>query len=130
MNEITHQLKPVEVVRDQYGFWTHPVLSEYIKTILGNPEYLTEDQLDELKNYFNIEVHEIDMDVDAPKEIIERYWDKNEKKATKDWVPSRPDGEGWFLVCIHSTNDGCVAWWARPKMNLPEVVVESLKEVP
>lgn len=39
-----NQLKPVEVVRDDYGFWVHPVLDQYITDLLGDREFMTESE--------------------------------------------------------------------------------------
>jgi hypothetical protein len=31
----------------------------------------------------------------------------------RHWEPHRPEGDGWFCLAIHDTDDGPVCWWAR-----------------
>ncbi|GEM_PF-1555308 len=143
------QLEPAEIIRDQYGFWIHPVFSEYLNRVIGDTECMTGEQHEELKRYFNVEFSKVEMEFDAPEEIASRYWDHEELEAVACWNPNKPKGDcDWFLVSINDTEDGPVAWWAKPKntidsfindggfdqafkdvFDLPDSVKQSLKEV-
>ncbi|AUC05524.1 hypothetical protein PFCIP103579_0346 [Prolinoborus fasciculus] len=150
------QLEPAEIIRDQYGFWTHPVFSEYLDHVIGDSESMTLEQFEELKQHFNVDFSKVEMEFDASEEVASRYWDHEELEAVAYWNPSKPKGDAdWFLVSINDTEDGPVAWWAKPKntidkqvnlmdqfiesgefnktindfFGLPESVVQSLKEV-
>ena len=110
---------------------------------------MTVEQYEELKRYFGIEFSKVEMEFDAPEEVASRYWDHEELEAVAYWNPSKPKGDGgWFLVSINDTEDGPVAWWAKPKntidsfiaeggfdqafkdvFELPETIKQSLKEV-
>lgn len=48
----------------------------------------------------------------AKDEISERYFKSGDPDCSY-WEPERPDGEGWFCLSIHDTDDGPVCWWAR-----------------
>ena len=45
-----------------------------------------------------------------------QYWGEGDIDAVKEWQPTPPNGEGWFLVSINDTDDGPVAWWAKEKV--------------
>lgn len=44
--------------------------------------------------------------------ISERYFKSGDPDCSY-WEPNRPDGEDWFCLSIHDTDDGPVCWWAR-----------------
>ena len=44
--------------------------------------------------------------------VADRYFESNDPDCSY-WEPDRPDGEGWFCLAIHDTEDGPVCWWAR-----------------
>ena len=48
----------------------------------------------------------------ADEEIADRYFEAGDPDCSY-WEPERPDGEGWFCLAIHDTDDGPVCWWAR-----------------
>ncbi|QJI28924.1 hypothetical protein HKK55_09415 [Pseudomonas sp. ADAK18] len=48
----------------------------------------------------------------ADDEISERYFKSGDPDCSY-WEPNRPDGEDWFCLSIHDTDDGPVCWWAR-----------------
>lgn len=119
------QLEPVEIIRDHYGFWTHPVFSEYLDHVIGDSEGMTSEQFEELKLYFNVDFSKVEMEFDAPEDVAERYWEREELEAVKDWHPSKPKDHGsWFLVSINDTEDGPVAWWAKPKNTIDSFIAE------
>mgnify|MGYP001618726896 FL=1 len=117
------QLEPAEIIRDQYGFWTHPVFSKYLECVIGDSEGMTSEQFEELKLHFNVDFSKVEMEFDAPEDVAERYWDQEELEAVAYWNPSKPKGDGdWFLVSINDTEDGPVAWWAKPKNTIDKQV--------
>lgn len=48
----------------------------------------------------------------ADEEIADRYFEAGDPDCSY-WELERPDGEGWFCLAIHDTDDGPVCWWAR-----------------
>ena len=119
------QLEPADIIRDQYGFWIHPVFSGYLDRVIGDTECMTVEQYEELKRYFGIEFSKVEMEFDAPEEVASRYWDHEELEAVAYWNPSKPKGDGgWFLVSINDTEDGPVAWWAKPKNTIDSFIAE------
>ena len=130
MVEKTKQLISAEVVRDDYGFWVHPVLSQYLDDLLDNHEEMTESEHQKMMRDLGVTFYRVEMEWDCSEEIQEKYWGIGAIEATKDWKPSKPKLTGdWFLVSINDTEDDPVAWWAKPKNDLPESVKQSLREV-
>ena len=50
----------------------------------------------------------------ADESVADRYFESGAPDFSY-WEPERPDGEGWFCLAIHDTDDGPVCWWARRK---------------
>ncbi len=48
----------------------------------------------------------------ADEAIATRYFESHDADCSY-WEPERPEGEGWFCLAIHDTDDGPVCWWAR-----------------
>lgn len=107
------KLMPAEVVRDEIGTWTHPDFEKYWEEHLTDVEYPTSEQWQALLDYFGIEVLRVDMENDAPDDILDRYFDLNQLEAMKDWTPTHPTADGWFVLAINHTEDGAAAWFAR-----------------
>lgn len=112
----TNQLKPAEIVRDKYGFWVHPVLDKYLRELLGDREFTTESEHASMLIHFNINVRCSAMEWDCTEELADKYWGEGDVNAAKEWQPTPPKGDGWFLVSINDTDDGPVAWWAKEKV--------------
>ena len=92
---------PVE--RDEHGFWTHPVFDQF-----GDEEVIP-------KGWFNergVEVSCVRFEYDAPEEL-QTNWFEDGAPDCSAWCPSRPEGDGWFVLSIHDTNDGPVCAWGR-----------------
>ncbi|UEL26678.1 hypothetical protein K6106_14455 [Pseudomonas fluorescens] len=53
----------------------------------------------------------------ADEAVADRYFESGDPHYSY-WEPDRPDGEGWFCLAIHDTDDGPVCWWARNKATL------------
>ncbi|SPL71766.1 hypothetical protein [Acinetobacter stercoris] len=113
MTVTINQLKSMDVVRDKYGFWLHPVFDEYVKNVIGNAEFLTSGQMQEIRRYFNIRLNTTLLEDDANQEIIDRYFD-GDTEACAEWIPT-PPGDGYFLISINDSDYGAIAWWAKTK---------------
>lgn len=112
-------IKPAPVVRDDYGFWSHPELPFW-------NEDTTKEQVDawakENKGTIVVEW----MDGDAPQEVADRYFEAGDADISY-WYPHCAKA-GNFLLSIHDTEDGPVALffvpnaitWYKPE-ELPEV---------
>ncbi|EJV8882870.1 TPA: hypothetical protein KMA24_004557 [Escherichia coli] len=98
------EIKEIPVVRDEYGYWTHP---EYEKFCDGR-EYISTEELNAWIKANNLQwtirtMDEDDFNLDADGSDI------------SSWEPERPEGEGWFIGSIHDTEDGSVCVWLRNK---------------
>ncbi|MEN4606021.1 hypothetical protein [Pantoea agglomerans] len=95
-------IKPLEVQRDQYGYWSHPDYlafcdgREFISTAEFN-QWMSEHGLQ-----WKVEYRDEDM--------IDPTVDGCDISA---WQPESPEGEGWFVGSIHDTEDGAVCIWLR-----------------
>ncbi|MEN0584476.1 MULTISPECIES: hypothetical protein [unclassified Kosakonia] len=98
------KVTPVQVERDQYGYWTHPVYNdfcdgrEHIPTAEFNA-WMDANGLEWTVDYRDEE--EIDPPVDG--------------YDISKWQPEAPAGYGWFVGSIHDTEDGAVCIWLRNK---------------
>lgn len=104
-------LQPVEVVRDPYGYWVHPDIDKVLKT--ADEEFATKEELNLFKQQQNIETATTYFESDAPADLVKRYVD-GEYDAS-EWNPTKPEGDGWFMLSIHDTEDMPVCVWARRK---------------
>lgn len=94
----------VEVTREPDGEWTHPDLpffDEGDETALL--QWLRDQQL---------EVAQICLEYDADEAIAERYFESGNPDFSY-WEPSKPEGDGWFALSFHDSENGPVCWWAR-----------------
>lgn len=97
-------IKPEEVVRDKYGFWTHsqfPDFGEYI-TDEAWSKWCAENQI---KGVF------VEFESDAPEELQDEWFDGG--NDCSKWQPTKP-AEYSFLLSVHATEDGPVAIFAIP----------------
>ncbi|MFK8256829.1 hypothetical protein ACFL9S_03485 [Erwinia sp. AnSW2-5] len=95
-------IKPIEVQRDQCGYWTHP---DYLAFCDGR-EFIAYAELNQwmespcLQWYVTYrDEEEVDPDIDG--------------FDLSSWEPEPPAGEGWFVGSIHDTEDGSVCIWLR-----------------
>src|SRR5262245_15046644 len=77
------------VKRDDYGFWLH-------SAFLGE-EYVDRD-VTTLPISEGIEFTFVDFESDAPAELQTQYDSQDWEGATRQWQPTKPAGDGWFLV--------------------------------
>lgn len=92
------------VVRDEEGFFQHPDLPDFDE---GDGEkykaWIAEQAL---------EVAMAELEYASDQSIADRYFRAGDADCSY-WEPDRPEGEGWFCLSIHDTDDGPVCWWAR-----------------
>lgn len=99
------KIQPMEPQRDSYGYWCHPDM----------PEIETSAQFDEWQAQQGFQLCIVMLDGDAgdgAEKACKTYFDG----AVADysaWQPSKPEGDGWFIVSIHDTEDGPACIWIR-----------------
>lgn len=80
----------------------------------GEDDYVPREEWKAWLDSQNCEYFRVDFEYDAPEELQDRWMDNGLADCTA-WEPSRPDGEGWFMLGIWDTEDGPVCWWLRRK---------------
>ena len=122
MIEKSFKIKPIELPDDLNSNWFHPDIKSH-DTIDDGAEHYTKEQWVQLQKNLGVDI------------IFDRleYCDIPEipEEDCADWSNWKPKSaeESLFLIAAYDTEDGPVLWWAKPKTNLPEEVVKSLKEV-
>lgn len=103
-------IQPIEVKRDEYGFWTHP---DYFEPADGN-EYGLPGEFDAWLAANNLEVFTLGLEYDHnASDFAEKYADGEFDGDISEWNPTKPDGDGWFIGSIHDTEDGPYCIWFR-----------------
>lgn len=113
------QIQPMEPQRDREGYWTHP----------GMPAIETSAQFDAWQAEQGFECSVVMLDGDdgiGAQDAGERYAEGDTDILA--WQPSKPEGEGWFIVSIHDTEDGPACVWVRPKVEMVENNLDELKQ--
>lgn len=96
---INHRL----VRRDENGMFQHPDMPDF-----------EEGDDDKCKAWIaeqGLAVAMVSLEY-ADEAVADRYFESGDPDCSY-WEPERPDGEGWFCLAIHDTDDGPVCWWAR-----------------
>lgn len=99
------QIKPMEPQRGQHGYWTHPDV----------PDIETDAQFKawQAEHGFQLSIVLLESDDGIGSEDVrQRYFEEGDSDILA-WQPSKPDGEGWFIVSIHDSEDGPVCLWIR-----------------
>ncbi len=97
-------IKHWPVRRDENGFFQHPDLPDF-----------DEGDGDKCKAWIaeqGLEVVMVALEYHSDEAFSERYFEAGDPDCSY-WEPDRPDGEDWFCLAIHDTDDGPVCWWAR-----------------
>jgi hypothetical protein len=92
------------VIRDEYGMFQHPNLPDF-----------DEGDGDKCKVWIaeqGLQVKMISLEYHSDEAVSERYFEAGDPDCSY-WEPDRPDGDDWFCLAIHDTDDGPVCWWAR-----------------
>ncbi|NHZ94601.1 hypothetical protein F2P46_02425 [Massilia sp. CCM 8734] len=97
-------IQPVEVARDEFGFWTHPDLPSFDE---GEGEkynaWLAEQGI-------RVSMSALEDEPDDHPAYV-AYFDNSDVDVS-NWNPAPPSGDGWFPLAIHDTEDGPVFCWA------------------
>lgn len=98
------RIERTPVVRDADGYWTHPHLPEF-------SENTSAKTLTDWEATQELESRIVMFEDEAPEG--HPYYATGSTNIS-DWHPTRPEGDGWFLLSIHDTeNNGPMAWFAR-----------------
>lgn len=92
-------IQAVPVERDGNGWWTHPGLPDAADDPQVIAEWLKRQRLRVRSVLLE------DVDGEHP------YW--SGECHCRGWEPIRPEGEGWFCLCILDSESGPVCWWVR-----------------
>jgi hypothetical protein len=97
-------IQPEFVRRDEGGWWSHPgYLAEF-------DEEATSEQLNDWFKTHQLEHRVSSMESEVSDEEYESYFESCDCSL---WEPSTPEGDGWFKLSIHDTEDGPVCVWGR-----------------
>lgn len=99
------QIKPMEPQRGRDGYWTHPDV----------PVIETTEQFNawQAEQGFQCSVVMLDGDDGVGSEDAQKRYFEDGDTDILVWQPSKPEGEGWFIVSIHDTEDGPACLWIR-----------------
>ncbi|MDE9374307.1 hypothetical protein NB853_008675 [Pseudomonas aeruginosa] len=91
------------VERDQFGFWTHPNYPDLA-------DNCSSSEAQETLRRLGLELQNVFMESDAPR----LYDSARSDQRYSEWIPTRPEGAGWFVLSIHDTDNGPVCQYVRP----------------
>ena len=100
---------PVDVIRDEDGWFSHP--QYFTEPEWEGVDCMTQAEFDKYIAERGIETATTSLEGDDY-EAHERYCDDGQVDCS-GWEPSRPAGEGWFVLSIHDTEDGPICVWGR-----------------
>lgn len=101
--ETIQLIQSAPVVRDEHGMFQHPDMPDFDE---GDEEKCRTWVAEQ-----GLAVAMVSLEY-ADEAIANRYFESRDPDCSY-WEPDRPDGEGWFCLAIHDTDDGPVCWWAR-----------------
>lgn len=100
------QIQAAPVQRDSDGYWTHPAHPEFDES--QNAEAAAWFKTQQLETHIAYLESEPE---DHPAALA--YWGDDDPNISA-WEPPRPEGDGWFILSIHDTEDwGPVCVWVR-----------------
>ncbi len=91
------------VERDQFGFWTHPNYPDFA-------DNCSSSEAQETLRRLGLELQNVFMESDAPR----LYDSARSDQRYSEWIPTRPEGAGWFVLSIHDTDNAPVCQYVRP----------------
>ena len=108
--EQLNQLKPMDVVRDAMGFWTHPDVAQYLNEIMGSRESLTHPMVLALLDHFNIDL--------AIQSVSLSEVDPDANGDWSGYEPIAPTSNHFLISTVESENsDDAYLWWAKERVN-------------
>ena len=96
---------PVEVTRDEYGYWYHPGIPDFDEDHAAYKAWLDGQQL-------KVVGWHMDSDLES-----HPYWEEGAANCL-GWEPEKPPAYDWFLLGIFDTEDGPYVQWASRDLNL------------
>jgi len=99
-------IKRSPVRRDENGFFQHADMPDFGEDA---------GDADKCKAWIaeqGLQVKMVSLEYHSDEAVSERYFEAGDPDCSY-WEPDRPDGEDWFCLAIHDTDDGPVCWWAR-----------------
>lgn len=105
----THQIKKLPINRNELGEWTHPELPSF-------GEGITHSEIASWasSNKLSVEILFLYEDESLSEEVVDSFFDvKKPYNGFSFWEPKIPKAES-FLLSLHDTEDGPVAWIATP----------------
>lgn len=91
---------PIEVVRDEHGYWYHPGIPEFDEDVEAYKSWTDSQGL-------KVVGWHMDSDMES-----HPYWEAGEPHCL-GWEPETPPAYDWFLLGIFDTDDGPYVQWAR-----------------
>lgn len=98
-------IQPAPAVRDEMGWFQHPHMPDF-----------DEGDGDKCKAWVaeqGLKLMMVSLEY-ADEAVADRYFESGDPDYSY-WEPDRPEGEDWFCLAIHDTEDGPVCWWASRK---------------
>lgn len=98
-------IEPVPIDRDANGYFTHP----------ESPGWDADTAQEAVKSWLKVQGLELRIvlfESDAPQEPKDRWLEENAIDCST-WEPTIPEGDGWFVLSIHDTDNGPVCLWVR-----------------
>ncbi|WP_318366424.1 hypothetical protein [Enterobacter sp.] len=101
------KIGPVAVVRDRYGYWTHPLYF----TPADDRDFGRPGEFDAWLAASELQLSIAYMDTEDGSPAALKYAFESSFSL---WEPERPAGDGWFIGSIHENeDDGPVCIWLR-----------------
>jgi hypothetical protein len=88
---------------DEYGYFFHP-------DIPGEEE---SDDVRAMLRKLGYRAAVVQFEYDAPDEVCDDYYEREDQTAVGRWKPTVPDGDGWQLVAKYDTEDGPCALFVQ-----------------
>lgn len=101
-------IKELPVKRDEWGSWTHPEYSKFF----AYRDCVPLREFDEWLSTMGMDYRIVELEYDDDSPAKHRVFELGDPDF-HDWVPSRPEGDGWFIVSIQDTEEGPVCIWIR-----------------
>jgi hypothetical protein len=97
-------IKSWPVKRDENGMFQHPDMPDFDEGDGDNCKAWIAEQ--------GLEVMMVELEYHSDEAVSERYFEAGDPDCSY-WEPDRPEGEDWFCLAIHDSENGPVCWWAR-----------------
>lgn len=99
-------IQPLPVARDSDGKWTHPGLPSGMLYSWSFENTQAWFEAQQLERCWTAQADEVSA------EQRDKWVKKGDFNAAS-WEPTKPFGNGWFMLSLHNSENGPVCWWAR-----------------